>query len=92
MEGDIRVLNELVRRESQFVDRVLEYARRYTAPAKASMAVAKLKRAVQAAYEMPLEQGVLLEQELEAQTCCSTDAVEGLLAWVEKRSPVFQGK
>lgn len=75
-----------------FLDQALAYARRFTAPNKASMAVGKLKRAVQAAYDLPVEQGIALGQELEAQTFASSDATEGLLAWVEKRSARFQGK
>lgn len=77
---------------AEFVERVLEHARRYTLPHKASNAVGKLKRALQAAYDLPLDQGVTLEQELEAQLCGSDDACEGLQAWLDKRRPAFQGK
>jgi enoyl-CoA hydratase/carnithine racemase len=77
---------------AEFMDRVIRYAYGFTAPAKASLAVGKIKRAIQAAYELPVEQGVCLESELLAQLLCSDDAQEGLAAWLEKRTPTFQGK
>jgi len=77
---------------AELLDRVLEYARRFTTPGKASLAVGKIKRAVQAAYELPIEQGIALEQEMVAQVCRSDDACEGIQAWLDKRAAVFQGK
>lgn len=77
---------------AEFMERVLEYARRFTSPNRSPMAVGKLKRAVQAAYELPIDQGVAFAQELEAQLCGSDDACEGLQAWIEKRPPAFRGK
>jgi enoyl-CoA hydratase len=75
-----------------FMDRVLEYARRFTAPDKAPLALAKAKRAVQAAFETSIDQGVGIERELLAPLLCSNDLREGLDAWTEKRRPEFQGK
>lgn len=75
-----------------FMERVLDYARGFTPPSRAAMAVGRIKRAVQTGVEMALEQGLALERELQAELFASDDAREGLAAFVEKRSPSFQGK
>lgn len=92
--ADLGLINYVWRTSThgEFMDRVFEYAHRFTAPAKAPLAVARAKRAVQAAYEMPIEQGAGLERELLARLLCTDDAAEGLSAWLEKRDPEFQGK
>jgi enoyl-CoA hydratase/carnithine racemase len=77
---------------AEFMENVLAYAHRFTLPNKAVLAVGKAKRAIQAALEMPIEQGQAFERELLAQLCRSADAAEGIDAWIEKRDPVFQGK
>ncbi len=77
---------------SEFMEQVLGYAHGFTVPGKAALAVAKAKRAIQAAFETSIEQGGGMERELLAQALCSEDAEEGLAAWVEKRDPEFQGR
>jgi enoyl-CoA hydratase/carnithine racemase len=72
--------------------RVLDYARQFTPPAKASRAVGLIKRAVQTGLELPLEPALALERELQQILFDSEDAREGLAAYVEKRKPVFRGK
>ncbi len=88
------ILNYVWEAESavDFCDRAINYARRFTAPSKAVLAVAKLKRAIQASNEMPIEQALAFGQELQAQLLHTADAAEGLQAWLEKRPAVFQGK
>jgi enoyl-CoA hydratase/carnithine racemase len=76
----------------EFMERVLSYASRFTTPAKASLAVGRIKRAVQSGAEMALEQGLALERELQAELFASEDAREGLAAYVEKRAPAFKGR
>jgi enoyl-CoA hydratase/carnithine racemase len=76
----------------EFLDAVLEYARGFTAPGKATMAVGNIKRACQTGEALPLEQGLALERELQALLFNSSDAKEGLSAYVEKRQPSFRGK
>jgi enoyl-CoA hydratase len=88
------LLNHVWETESHkdFMARVMEYARRFTPPARASLAVGSIKRAVQAALETSLEQGLALERELQAELFASADAREGIAAYSDKRTPNFQGK
>ena len=88
------VVDRLVEAESEeaFLESVIEYARGFTAPAKASMSVGHIKRAVQTGLELPLEAGLALERELQAKLFASADAREGIAAFAEKRPPEFQGK
>ena len=59
---------------------------------KATKAVGLIKRSVQTSAELPFELALTLERELQAQLFASSDAKEGLNAYVEKRKPEFQGK
>jgi enoyl-CoA hydratase len=77
---------------ADFLDRVITYARRFTLPNTAVLAVGRLKRAIQASLEMSLEQALAFEWGLQAQLLRTDDVAEGLQAWVDKRSPVFQGR
>jgi enoyl-CoA hydratase/carnithine racemase len=56
------------------------------------MAIGRLKRAVVSGVEMGLEQGLALERELQAELFASHDAQEGLVAFTQKRKPVFRGE
>jgi len=67
------------------------FARSFTRPRKAAMAVGHIKRAVQTGSGLPIEQGLALERELQARLFESPDAREGLTAYVEKRAPEFRG-
>jgi enoyl-CoA hydratase/carnithine racemase len=82
-----RVLDAGTREE--FLDQVREYARKFTRPGKATLAVGNVKRACQTGGQLPLEQGLALERELQALLFNSADAREGLSAYVEKRKPSF---
>ncbi|MBI5368589.1 MAG: enoyl-CoA hydratase/isomerase family protein [Planctomycetes bacterium] len=72
-----------------FMAKVMDYAAQYTPPAKASVAVGRIKRSVQSGAEIPFEYALALERELQAQLFKSADAKEGLTAYVEKRTPNF---
>lgn len=78
--------------EAAFLDEALAYAASFCPPGRASMAVGLIKRAVQSGLEVPLEQGLALERELQARLFASDDAAEGLAAYVERRTPAFTGK
>jgi enoyl-CoA hydratase/carnithine racemase len=56
------------------------------------LAYAEIKRAVRAAPSSTIE--AALESEKKGQLRClpSSDCMEGVLAWMQKREPVFQGK
>jgi len=75
-----------------FNDAVLDYARQFTPPAKASRAVGRMKRAVQSGAEAGMLEGLSIERELQQLSFQSDDAREGIAANLEKRKPQFQGK
>lgn len=80
------------RNPGDFMKGVMDYARKFTTPNKASRAVGRIKRAVQTGAEVPLESGLALERELQQQLFQSEDAKEGLDAYVNKRKANFKGK
>lgn len=75
-----------------FLEDVIEYAQQFVPPARASMAVGRIKRAVQTGLEVGFDAGLALERELQQQLFQSADAAEGISAYVEKRKPAFSGK
>ena len=88
---ELGLVNQVFETEN-FLSDVLEYARQFTTPNKAAMAVGRIKLGVQTGDEIPLEYGLALERELQQQLFQSDDAREGLAAYVEKRKPQFKGK
>ena len=50
------------------------------------------KRAVNAAFEMPLAQGLEEERRLTIEAFATEDRMEGLRAFKEKRPPQFRGR
>lgn len=91
---ELGLVNRLVEAESDdaFLTEALRWARSFTTPAKAALAVGHLKRAVQTGAEVPLEAGLALERELQAKLFRSADAREGIAAFTEKRQPRFEGR
>ena len=73
-------------------DRVMNYARSFCPPNKASKAVGRIKRAVQTGWELPIEAALAVERELQQQLFQSEDAKEGIAANQEKRVPKFKGR
>jgi enoyl-CoA hydratase len=84
------LVNQLLEPEN-FLEQVLEFARQFVPPHKASKAIGKIKRAVQSGLELPFQDALALERELQQQLFESQDAVEGLNAYLEKRRPDFKG-
>ena len=77
---------------ADFMKQVMDYARQFTTPGKAALAVGRIKRAVQAGAEIPFESALALERELQQQLFMSEDAKEGLNAYVVKRKAEFKGR
>lgn len=88
---DLGLVHEVFEDEG-FEERVLEYARAFLPPARASKAVGLMKRAVQSGAEASLLDGLALERELQQRLFESDDAAEGIRAYVEKRKPEFRGR
>ena len=88
---ELGLVNQVFEKES-FWDDVIAYAKQFCAPGKASKAVGSIKRAVCSGLEVPFESGLAIERELQQQLFQSSDASEGLTAYVEKRQPSFSGQ
>lgn len=88
---EMGLVNEILEGES-FREKAMEYARQFCPPNKAAKAVGLIKRSVQTGWEVPLESGLALERELQQQLFASSDAKEGIAAYVEKRKAVFTAK
>jgi enoyl-CoA hydratase/carnithine racemase len=88
---DMGLIHEIYDREN-FMDQVLDYARQFIVPNKSSLAVGKVKRAIQVGLELSLPDGLAFERELLAQTFGSEDGQEGVKAYLEKRTAQFKGK
>jgi enoyl-CoA hydratase/carnithine racemase len=87
------LVNQVLDAESldDFKAQIHEYATQFCPPNKASKAAGRIKRAVQSGCEVPFESGLAIERELQQQLFESSDAREGLDAYVEKRKPCFAG-
>ncbi|MHC4820703.1 MAG: enoyl-CoA hydratase/isomerase family protein, partial [Planctomycetota bacterium] len=88
------VVNKILNADSVdgFMEQVMEFARGYCPPNRASKAVGLIKRAVRAGSEVPLESGLAMEREFQQQLFQSSDAREGIGAYNEKRKPNFEGR
>jgi enoyl-CoA hydratase len=75
-----------------FRDTVIDYAKTFAPPHRASRAVGHIKRAVQSGLEASFTEGLALERELQQRLFESADAAEGLAANLEKRPPRFTGR
>ena len=75
-----------------FLDAVVDYARQFTPPHRASRAVGHIKRAVQSGAEAGFAEGLALERELQQRLFESDDAREGIAANLEKRTATFTGR
>jgi enoyl-CoA hydratase len=88
------IINDIYEAENAaiFLEKVLGYARQFTAPNRAALAVGRIKRSVQTGAEIPFESALALERELQQQLFQSEDAKEGIDAYVNKRKAQFKGR
>ncbi|MBV8074291.1 MAG: enoyl-CoA hydratase/isomerase family protein [Candidatus Eremiobacteraeota bacterium] len=77
---------------ASFREQILAYARQFCSPNKAPMAVGHIKRSVQTGGELPLQDALALERELQSLLFKSRDAHEGLAAFTEQRVARFENK
>jgi enoyl-CoA hydratase len=91
---ELGIVNQLLEAESSdaFMEQVLEYARRFTPPNMATKAIGNIKRAVQTGAELPFQDALAVERELQQLLFQSQDAKEGLSAYLEKRKPQFEAR
>jgi enoyl-CoA hydratase len=75
-----------------FLNQVLEYAKQFTPPNMASKAIGNIKRAVQTGAELPFQDALAVERELQQLLFQSDDAKEGIAAYVEKRKAQFKAR
>src|SRR5690242_3916812 len=75
-----------------FWEQVIQYAKQFCPPNRASRTVGRIKRAVQSGAEVALADGLALERELQQLCFQSEDAKEGIAAYAEKRKGHFAGK
>jgi enoyl-CoA hydratase len=92
MAKDLGLVNEVFDgTPEEYWNQVMEYAKQFVPPGKASRAVGNIKRAVCSGLEVPFESGLAIERELQQQLFQSQDAKEGIAAYVEKRKADFTG-
>jgi enoyl-CoA hydratase len=77
---------------TSFLDAVLDYAKQFTPPNMASKAIGNIKRAVQTGAELPFQDALAVERELQQLLFQSQDAKEGIASYVEKRKADFKGR
>jgi len=73
-------------------EQVMNYARSFCPPNKASRTVGRIKRSVQSGSEVALSEALAIERELQQLCFQSEDAKEGLAAYAEKRPVHFAGR
>jgi len=88
---EMGIINDIFEKEN-FMENIMDYARQFCPPNKASKAVGRIKRAVQSGWEIPMESALALERENQQILFQSEDAKEGLNAYVEKRPATFKAK
>ena len=76
----------------EFRAQIVDYAKQFCTPNKAPMAVGHIKRSVQTGAELPLQDALAIERELQSLLFKSEDAKEGIASYNEKRVAKFKNK
>src|SRR3984893_13126885 len=91
--AEVGLVNQVIDATAEeWWEQVMDYARQFVPPHKASRAVGRIKRAVQTGWDLPTESALAVERELQQLLFQSEDAKEGIAANQEKRVPKFKGK
>src|SRR5579884_3138374 len=88
---ELGLINYIFEAENYW-DEVLNYAKQFCPPNKASKAVGRIKRAVQSGSEVSFSESLAIERELQQLLFQSEDAKEGIAAYTEKRKANFSGR
>ena len=88
---ELGLINYIYESENYW-EKVMEYARGFCPPNRASKTVGRIKRAVQSGSEVALSEALAIERELQQLCFQSEDAKEGIAAYTEKRKGNFAGK
>lgn len=73
-------------------EKVMDFARSFCPPNRASKALGRMKRAVQSGSEVAFSEALAIERELQQLCFQSEDAKEGIAAYAEKRAPHFNAR
>src|SRR5438132_2379035 len=88
---DLGLINCIYESE-HYWDEVMQYAKSFCPPNKASKAVGRIKRSVQSGAEVPFSESLAIERELQQLLFQSEDAKEGIAAYIEKRTASFKAR
>ncbi len=88
---EMGIINQIFEGDD-FMGQIMTYAKQFCPPNKASLAAGRIKRSVQSGLEISFQESLSLERELQQQLFQSSDAKEGLDAYVNKRTAEFKGK
>ena len=91
---ELGIVNDVYDADSRdaFMTQVMEYAKQFTPPNMASKAIGNIKRAVQTGGELPFQDALAVERELQQLLFQSEDAKEGLASYIEKRKAQFKAR
>src|ERR1017187_266276 len=90
---DYGIVNQVIDANAEdWWQQIMDYARQFVPPNKASKAVGRIKRSVQSGWDLPLESALAIEREMQQLLFQSDDAKEGIAANQEKRVPKFKAK
>ena len=88
---ELGLINYIYESENYW-EEVMNYARQFCPPNRASKTVGRIKRCVQSGAEVAISEGLAIERELQQLCFQSEDAKEGIAAYNEKRKGSFSGR